>query len=232
MPAWAVPAYDTSGSCSDDGGAATTCNISITVGASNPAMVGFIAIRSSSITASSFTWNSVACTADTAVLSLYSSIYLRIYKCTAPASGAHTGTCTVSGAGAQFACALVSVTGAHQSSAFGTQTTSNPNDVAETSTSLNVTSDTTELVITGIAIGNSDNNVGTLTATGTGQTERIDTRTGDLALGIGAATQTGAATTTSSWTLSASNGNVQASISVKPAAAAATRRPMAPIVFQ
>lgn len=145
-----------------------------------------------------------------------------------PTAGSFTVDISSSG---HFVAIAMALAGVHQTTPLGTIVTANGAAPA-TSSSVNVSSASGELVVDMIGVGYAGGTPSSDLAPGAGQTENDETINADFATASGEmgsmSRENGAATTTMSWTWTTGNRFNQCAVAVKPAGAVVFR-PAPPI---
>jgi len=221
------PAFDNASSASNSSTSSTlTFSHTVGTGSDRLLLVGVV-IRSSSTSVTSITYNSLALTYLSSVLS--NDVRTELWYRKNPPSGAHNVVVTI-GASRMMAAGAMSFTGVHQTTTFGTAMTNANSNTAPT---VNVSSATDELVVD--VVGQRDPDApNTLTAHAS-QAERFkkaSTSGSNANVRLGGSTETGAATTTMSWTLSPGDDWGIIAVPLKPAPAAPTPTPYGLVTSQ
>jgi len=212
--AWAAaPTFDAaSGSCTVSGG---VISWSHTFGASaDGAIIG--TGQSQGATISSITvGGSSTGVAKIDSLDDADSNSFELWRVIAPGTGTKTITVTSTNSGSSRGCAgIISLIGTHQTTPDTAHAHANNTTGSSSALTVNVTSNTGELVV-GVGVQNTGN---TFTSTGTGQTEQLDVRDVSNNYCLTMATQTGASTTTHSYTASGNKEWGIIAASIQPAA--------------
>lgn len=224
-PAWGAVAFDASSSATE-AGQDNAVQVTHTATGSNRLVVCAVHWQPATDTVSSVTYNGVGMTQSAVGVITTNSYRVDLYSLVAPATGAQTVLATMSGTNSNKAITCMSFTGAHQVTPLGT------------GASFSGTSDPMTASITvpangmGVMFCTNNENGGTFTPGGS-QTEPFadfsDTDGNFQAMASYTSTSGGV-----SMTFTNGTGNYGACIAypISEAAAASSRRPISPMVFQ
>lgn len=157
-------------------------------------------------TVTSITYNGVALSLVGTVTETVANGKANLYGLIAPATGANTVLVTVGGPPSEWGAIASSYTGVNQTTAVGTPVSTT---VGATSSSVNVSSASNEIVADMVIAYNSVNTVGA------GQTSNGNLDTG-VAYTVSSSRETGSTTTTMSWSFDSTRFAAQIAVAIKP----------------
>mgnify|MGYP001561318198 CR=1 FL=1 len=206
--AWGQVVFDAAATGTAANAASLTFAHTVGAGGTNRVLIVGVSIDNRTVTGVTYAgvaMTSVGSVANGAQIS-------HLWRLVNPATGANDVAITLSGGGTDIVGCAISVTGAHQTSPVGTFASATGTSTAVT---VNVTSAADELVVDMASV-----DAGALTV-GAGQDSRCNATAGDNQ--GGGSTEAGAGTVTMSWTSTVSSAWATGGVSVKVAAAGASR---------